>query len=72
MSIRTTISAIATAGVLAASLLISAPAAAQSASCEARDNGSPDKLAECVTLAGVRQHQAALQVIADANNGTRV
>lgn len=72
MSNRTTLSAGATAGVLAAFLLTSAPAAAQSASCAARDNGSPDKLAECVTLAGVRQHQAALQAIADANNGTRV
>jgi aminopeptidase Y len=27
---------------------------------------------ECVTLAGVREHQAALQAIADANNGIRV
>jgi aminopeptidase Y len=72
MSMRTNLNVSATAGVLAASLLISAPAAAQSASCEARDNGSPEKLAECVTLAGVRQHQAALQAIADANNGTRV
>lgn len=72
MSMRTNLNVSATAGVLAASLLISAPAAAQSTSCAARDNGSPDKLAECVTLAGVRQHQAALQAIADANNGTRV
>lgn len=39
--------------------------------CQSRVNNNPDKLTECVTLAGVRQHQAALQAIADANGGTR-
>ena len=29
-------------------------------------------LLECVTLEGVREHQAAFQEIADDNNGTRV
>ena len=29
------------------------------------------KLLECVTVDGVREHQAALQAIADANNGIR-
>lgn len=72
MSLRINVSVSATAGVLAASLFLSAPAAAQSASCSARDNGSPEKLAQCVTLAGVSDHQAALQEIADANGGTRV
>ncbi len=45
---------------------------AQGASaCASRSNNNIDKLLECVTLAGVREHQAALQTIADANNGTR-
>jgi aminopeptidase Y len=35
-------------------------------------NNTFDKLLECVTLEGVRAHQAALQAIADANNGIRV
>jgi aminopeptidase Y len=35
-------------------------------------NNTFNKLLECVTLEGVRDHQAALQAIADANNGTRV
>ncbi|QQS26365.1 MAG: M20/M25/M40 family metallo-hydrolase [Actinomycetota bacterium] len=35
--------------------------------CERRNNNQYDKLLECVTLAGVREHQAAFQAIADAN-----
>jgi Zn-dependent M28 family amino/carboxypeptidase len=34
-------------------------------------NNTHAKLLECVTLDGVRDHQAALQAIADANGGTR-
>ena len=45
------------------------PTAARS--CGSRTNNTIDKLLECVTLAGVREHQAALQAIADANGGTR-
>ena len=41
-------------------------------SCDNRVNNTHAKLLECVTLDGVRSHQAALQAIADANNGTRV
>jgi aminopeptidase Y len=40
--------------------------------CDARPNDTQKKLAECVTVEGVREHQAALQDIADDNNGTRV
>ena len=51
------------------------PTTAQAApganACERRNNNQYDKLLECVTLAGVREHQAALQAIADANGGTR-
>jgi aminopeptidase Y len=41
-------------------------------SCDDRSNNSIQKLLECVTLEGVREHQAALQEIADDNDGTRV
>jgi Zn-dependent M28 family amino/carboxypeptidase len=40
-------------------------------SCTSRKNDSIDKLLECVTLAGVRRHQAVFQQIADANGGNR-
>ena len=42
-----------------------------SAACDNRVNNTHSKLLECVTLEGVRTHQAALQAIADANNGIR-
>ena len=49
-----------------------APAAsAGPAACENRVNNNHNKLLECVTLEGVREHQAAFQAIADANGGTR-
>ena len=41
-------------------------------SCNTRINNTKKKLLQCVTLEGVREHQAALQAIADANNGTRL
>jgi Zn-dependent M28 family amino/carboxypeptidase len=40
-------------------------------SCASRSNDNVAKLLECVTLEGVREHQAAFQAIADANGGTR-
>jgi Zn-dependent M28 family amino/carboxypeptidase len=39
--------------------------------CDDRVNNTFDKLLECVTLDGVREHQAAFQAAADANGGTR-
>ena len=39
--------------------------------CDTRVNNTQAKLLECVTLEGVRAHQAAFQAIADANNGIR-
>lgn len=39
--------------------------------CDTRVNNTHAKLLECVTLEGVRAHQAAFQAIADANNGIR-
>lgn len=44
---------------------------ADDASCETRVNNTQEKLLQCVTLNGVRRHQAALQAIADANGGVR-
>ncbi len=42
-----------------------------SKACESRNNNTATKLLECVTLAGVREHQSAFQAIADANGGNR-
>ena len=58
-----------TAALLA--LGLPATASAGPASCETRVNNTIEKLLECVTLEGVREHQAAFQAIADANGGTR-
>jgi Zn-dependent M28 family amino/carboxypeptidase len=41
------------------------------AACERRNNNTASKLLECVTLDGVREHQAAFQEIADENGGNR-
>lgn len=46
-------------------------ASAGSSSCDKRVNNTHKKLLECVTVEGVREHQAAFQAIADANNGIR-
>jgi len=51
---------------------MTALASADGVSCSSRVNNTFDKLLECVTLEGVRGHQAALQAIADANNGIRI
>ena len=56
------------AGVL---VLAPAPAVAGPSACDDRTNNTYDKLLECVTLDGVREHQAALQAIATANGGNR-
>ncbi len=49
------------------------PVAAQAgpAACDTRVNNTVQKLLECVTLEGVREHQAAFQAAADAGGGTR-
>lgn len=58
--------------VLALAFAIVPFALAGSEACDTRVNNNFEKLLECVTVEGVRAHQAALQAIADANNGTRV
>lgn len=51
---------------------VALPAAGASASgCESRTNNTYKKLMDCVTLDGAREHQAALQAIADQHNGIR-
>ena len=61
---------IVSAAVLAAASVLPATGA-DAGGCDARNNNTHKKLLECVTLEGVREHQAALQAIADANDGTR-
>ena len=58
--------------VFAAALSFAPAALAGDESCDTRVNNTHAKLLECVTLQGVREHQVALQAIADANGGTRV
>jgi Zn-dependent M28 family amino/carboxypeptidase len=57
--------------VMAFALMPIGVAQAGPASCDTRVNNTIAKLLECVELDGVREHQAALQAIADANNGIR-
>jgi Zn-dependent M28 family amino/carboxypeptidase len=63
------------AAIVAASvvtlLLPGAASAASRADCLDRMNATYQQLLACVTLDGVRSHQAAFQEIADANNGNR-
>jgi aminopeptidase Y len=63
--------ALAVAALLAASIP-GVASAAPPPSCGAKTTNTIEKLLACVTLDGVREHQAALQAIADANGGTRV
>ncbi len=48
-------------GVLIALMLSCAAATAEPLACDARANNTVAKLQQCVTLNGVRLHQAALQ-----------
>jgi Zn-dependent M28 family amino/carboxypeptidase len=64
-------SAIVLAVALAAVVGLARTAVAGPEACGSRVNNTHDKLLECVTLAGVREHQAAFQAIADANGGVR-
>ena len=69
---RAVASAVALAAICALALTAFAGAAATAPSiCASRTNDNLKKLTECVTLAGVRAHQAALQEIADTNEGIR-
>jgi Zn-dependent M28 family amino/carboxypeptidase len=61
----------AVAGALIALAPAQAAAAPSATACENRTNTTYKTLLECVTLGGVRAHQAAFQEIANANGGTR-
>ena len=74
MSKGTRLSAIAlTVGMLAAGVATAGTAVATPAQsgCDDRTNNTYEKMLECVRVEGVREHQAALQAIADANGGNR-
>ena len=60
-------------GAVIAMLIGAMPVAAAKPTpgCDNRTNNTYAKLLECVTLEGVREHQNALQQIANANGGTR-
>ncbi len=57
--------------VFAAALVVAPSAAAGDNACDTRVNNTFAKLLECVTLGGVREHQAAFRGIANANGGIR-
>jgi Zn-dependent M28 family amino/carboxypeptidase len=56
---------------LAGAGLSAVPAGAGTNACDSRTKDNLKKLLACVTVEGVREHQAAFQAIADANGGTR-
>jgi aminopeptidase Y len=58
--------------ILGATFALAPVVTAGPVACDFRTNDNFAKLLECVTIAGVREHQAALQAIADANGSTRV
>src|SRR5262245_9519533 len=69
---RRSLLVVAVASALVVGLLAAVPAvAAPPAACANRPNNTIAKLLECVTLDGVREHQAAFQEIADDNGGNR-
>ena len=78
MSSRTRRAALAASLVVLAAILPAGAVAAPGrppvspALCDARPNDTFKKLLDCVTLEGVREHQAAFQEIANDNGGTRV
>jgi Zn-dependent M28 family amino/carboxypeptidase len=57
--------------IIAATFAITPAVFAGTPACDTRVNNTFAKLLECVTLEGVREHQAAFQGIADVNGGTR-
>jgi Zn-dependent M28 family amino/carboxypeptidase len=61
------------AAVAAAALVLAgeAVAAPSQTACDNRTNNTYSKVLECVRVGEVREHQAALQVAADANGGNR-
>ena len=74
MSLRSRTGVLGATGILIATMAWAPAAVAAPPTqviCASRSNDNVKKLLECVTLEGVREHQAALQEIADDNGGTR-
>ena len=76
LATRRRVARIIAVGALAAALLPLATSEVAGAGpgrapCERRNNNTYKKLLKCVNFQGVREHQAALQEIADANGGNR-
>ena len=69
---RPVVAAVAVAALVGAGGAASNATAATSVQCANRVNSTTAMLTECVTLEGVREHQAAFQAIANANGSTRV
>ena len=69
---RPLVAAVAVAALVGAGGAASNATAAPSVQCANRVNSTTAMLTECVTLEGVREHQAAFQAIANANGSTRV
>ena len=69
---RRSIAFVAAVTVVGVSLIQTPPlSAATPEECAARANDTVELLTECVTIEGVRAHQAAFQEHADANGGDR-
>lgn len=68
---RKTVRILTIIAIFATTFAFAPSAFAGSEACDTRVNNTHEKLLECVTLEGVRSHQAAFQAIADANNGIR-
>ena len=68
---RKIVSGVAASALVALTLVTAQGAEAGPNGCANRNNNTHAKLLECVTVDGVREHQAAFQAIADANGGTR-
>ena len=64
------LAAVGAVAALTTALLPQVALAAPAAKCDNRSNNTYQKLLECVTLEGVREHQAEFQKIAD-NSSTR-
>src|SRR5690606_24001617 len=60
------------AGLLTAQEPVPARLAPAASACDTQPNDTAQQLLECVTLAGVRAHQAELADIAQAHGGTRL
>ena len=70
---RSTATAVVVGAVAVLASVCAAPGAlAATPGCGTRSEVTHAELAECITLADVRQHVAALQEVADRNHGTRV